>query len=219
MIDADGLLLSDARMQYRFVWELVKHYKMRSSQHLLLEWVNKLVAVKKVNNFQGDWSDGVALYMFVNTIVKGNNPVSSYPKNLSPQNLISSALTTAKDTLCIPPILIDLTPLDLQASSKSILTYLSCFIRPFYSNIKKWLHNILPGNKFSDFQSCWSNGHFLALLLEKVHPGICKDILKSYTHKALSTDTQLSNVRQLLGRARKTMRIHFQLEPDALVNR
>ena len=207
-------------MQYELVWQLIQSYKLhRASEASLLKWVNKLVVKRNVRNFTDDWADGIVLYQFVNSIVKGNNPDCIYPRNLLPLDLLRMTLDIASDAKNIPPILNPYVPLNLYPSSKPLLTYLSLLVSPYISNIKRWLHNILPLKKFGDFNSCWSDGYLLSHLLEKVYPGLCKDIVLSYSHNELPANVQLSNLSKLLDRAKKSLNIKCHLDPTAIANR
>ena len=206
-------------MQYELVWQLVKSYKLCASQQTVLSWVNKLVAQRRVRNFAGDWADGIVLYSFVNSILRGNNPDCICPKDALPQDLLKMTFATASSVKSIPPILIPHLPINLYPNPKPLLTYLSLFVPPYISNIKRWLHNMLPLKKFGDFQSCWSDGHLLSLLLDKVYPGMCRDIAMSYTHKQLSANVRLNNVSELLIRAKTYLSIKSNLDPNAIVNR
>ncbi|KAI6660851.1 Filamin-B-like [Oopsacas minuta] len=218
-MNAEGFLFGDLDMQYELVWQLVKSYKLRASEYSILKWVNKLVVQRNVRNFTEDWADGIVLYSFVNSIIKGNNPDCICPRDVLPQDLLKMTLDTASDVKNIPVILTPYFPLHLYPTSKSLLTYLSLFISPYIANIKRWLHNILPLKKFCDFNSCWSDGHLLSLLLEKVCPGICKDIVMSYSHKELPANMQLNNLRELLNRSKKSLNIKTNLEPISIANR
>ena len=206
-------------MQYELVWQLVKSYKLSASHKTILMWVNKLVAQRRVRNFSGDWADGVVLHSFVNSILKGNNPDCICPKKTSPQDLLKTTLAAAYKAKSIPPILSPHIPINHYPNSKPLLTYLSLLISPYLSTVKRWLHNMLPLKKFGDFQSCWSDGHLLSLLLDKVYPGMCKDIINKYSHKQLPVNVQLNNLRVLIARADTYLSIKSCLDPHTIVNR
>ena len=206
-------------MQYELVWQLIKSYTLRASESTLLKWVNKLVVARNVRNFTDDWADGIVLYQFVNSIIKGNNTDCIYPRDTLPLDFLKMSLDNASDAKNIPPILNPYIPLNQYHSSKPLLAYLSLFVSPYISNIRRWLHTVLPLKKFGDFQSCWSDGYLLSHLLEKVHPGLCKDIALSYSHKELPANIQLSNLCKLLSRAKKSLNIKCNLDPTAIANR
>ena len=206
-------------MQHELVWQLVKSYRLCASQRTVLSWVNRLVIQRRVRNFAGDWADGIVLHSFVNSILRGNNPDCISPKEALPQDLLKTTLTTASKVKSIPPILTPHLPIDLYPNPKPLLTYLSLFIPLYISNIKRWLHNMLPLKKFGDFQTCWSDGHLLSLLLDKVYQGMCRDIVMKYSHKQLPVSLQLCNVRELLTRVEAYLNIKSNLDPNAIVNR
>jgi filamin len=196
-IGSQNLHEGNLKLTMGLIWTLIQHYQISlrntrvSAKEVMLNWIHSLMPTRNINNFTSSWTDGMALLFLIHEIIPDKVPTLS---NLNPNSGLSNctlAIRTAKNHLNVPPII---TPEDLfngQLDDKSMMTYLSYFVKPASKAILKWVNAKIPHMKVSNLTTDWNNGIVLAALLNATFPGLFPK------WKALQRTKGVENIQQV----------------------
>eukprot|EP00731_Ephydatia_muelleri_P017641 Em0010g739a len=163
------------------IWSLILKYQIKSSgrglstKKAMLQWINVLIGMYRIENFSTDWNDGRALCGLNDRLKPGVCP-NHY--SLSSSDGLANCrlgMDLAELHFSIPKLL---TPEDLtspEVDELSIMTYLSYFFRPWNDQVLQWIQKTIPQNNIKNLTTDWNSGVNLGALADACFPGICSD--------------------------------------------
>lgn len=163
------------------IWSLILKYQIKSSgrglstKKAMMQWINVLIGMYKIENFGTDWNDGRALCGLNDRLKPGVCPNHYSLSSLDALANCKLGMDLAELHFNIPKLL---TPEDLaspEVDELSIMTYLSYFFRPWNNQVLQWIQKTIPQNNIKNLTTDWNSGINLGALADACFPGMCSD--------------------------------------------
>lgn len=163
----------------------------------MIKWFQSILPEQKIANLNTDWSDGqclMALVKFVKPDVGASMRLFDPTKRL--QNC-TKALALAAEHLHIPQLI---TPEDLssaQVDDQSMMTYLSYYCEPHKQQLLKWVKQVIPHLRITNFGRDWINGEAFSALISNSFPELLPTLHQQEGGKTIGNTFSL--IKQSLG--------------------
>ena len=163
------------------IWSLILKYQIKSSgrglstKKAMMQWINVLIGMYKIENFGTDWNDGRALCGLNDRLKPGVCPNHYSLSSLDALANCKLGMDLAELHFNIPKLL---TPEDLaspEVDELSIMTYLSYFFRPWNDQVLQWIQKTIPQNNIKNLTTDWNSGINLGALADACFPGMCSN--------------------------------------------
>ena len=141
----------------------------------MLQWINVLIGLYRIENFTTNWNDGKALCGLADRLKPGICPNHYSLSSSDGLGNCRLGMDLAELHFGIPKLL---TPEDLNSidvDELSIMTYLSYFFRPWNDQVLQWIQKTIPANNIKNLTTDWNTGINLGALADACFQGMCPD--------------------------------------------
>ncbi|PAV76656.1 hypothetical protein WR25_23382 [Diploscapter pachys] len=175
-IGTHDIVEGNTKLILGLIWCLVQRYQIASKtkippKKLMMAWIQSVLSELKLTNFRTNWNDGKALSALLEYCQPG---LCQEWRGLDPGRAIENcerALLLAERYLGVPRIISAQHLASPHLDELSCITYLSYFITkngPGYRASLQRVQMILPDATVTDFETSWSDGYVLSMLVEAV---------------------------------------------------
>ncbi|KAE9413649.1 hypothetical protein Angca_008648, partial [Angiostrongylus cantonensis] len=175
-IGSNDVVEGNKKLLLGFIWCLIQRYQLSlhtrtAPKKLVMAWLQSVLPELKLTNLRTNWNDGRALSALLEYCQPGLCPEWKGLNSKEGLKNCERALKLASQYLGIPSILSATNLNSPHLDDLSCMTYLSYFMMKSACGYRATLRRvqlILPDIVIDDFQSAWSDGYVLSLLVQAV---------------------------------------------------
>ena len=178
-----------------------------SGKETMNSFFNRVCNVKESKHFPTNWNDGIALSQVIEYLHPGLFPDIKSLSSENKKDNCQRAIRFAQEYLGIPSIISAEDMANPVVDKRSMMTYLSYFIKSCIQKIHKWAQSLLPQRKIKNMSSDWCSGIHLTALINVIRPGILPN------WAALDEECGIDNVTKAMDVAKHSLSIEPSLTP------
>ncbi|KAJ8310288.1 hypothetical protein KUTeg_012153 [Tegillarca granosa] len=176
-IGNEDIVNGNIKLILGLIWHLIMRYQISSRKtkappkKLMIEWFRTALPELEINNFTGDWNDGILLHALIDYLRPGTSPNW---RELHSKNRVENcrtAMVLAKEHLNIPRVI---SPEDFASDALdelSAMTYLSYFVKsesPGYYATLNWICKQLRTTTITNLTTDWNDGYNLCAVVDSL---------------------------------------------------